>query len=320
MNCERVSMNKYQSTSRVMVLAFQILIFVLFGAFGCYYGFFAVPAYLTANPNLDGIVSGGYAYNLFLELAVIGLSEMTIAIYGIVQGIKGILDVKNDEPVVKGFTTFIVQGYLAAAFFFLNAFVFFDLVKGTNLTFIIIMAVLLTIVLMIATNIPMVRLYDNRDQKPLLASLAGGFAVVGAWIFVLTGMTMIGSFTQIFAFADMIRSFLLLGIGGGLVMAVLLGFAGYLLSKGKKDNSSKVAGYLSSGALGVAGAIFLVNGIFDLVWRDYACHLNFANKAAGSDYAYPIMSIVLGALLFIGAIAFAALNSKETANTNKHAA
>lgn len=320
MNCERVSMNKYQSTSRVMVLAFQILIFVLFGAFGCYYGFFAVPAYLTANPNLDGIVSGGYAYNLFLELAVIGLSEMTIAIYGIVQGIKGILDVKNDEPVVKGFTTFIVQGYLAAAFFFLNAFVFFDLVKGTNLTFIIIMAVLLTIVLMIATNIPMVRLYDNRDQKLLLASLAGGFAVVGAWIFVLTGMTMIGSFTQTFAFADMIRSFLLLGIGGGLVMAVLLGFAGYLLSKGKKDNSSKVAGYLSSGALGVAGAIFLVNGIFDLVWRDYACHLNFANKAAGSDYAYPIMSIVLGALLFIGAIAFAALNSKETANTNKHAA
>ncbi len=305
-------MNKYQNTSRVLVLAFQILIFLAFGAFGCYFGFFAVPFYLTADPTLDGIVSAEYAYNLFLELGIIGLSEMTMAIYGIVQGVKGILEPRNDKPVVKGFTTFIVEGYVAAAFFFLNAALFFDLIKGTNLTFVIIMSSIFTVVLMIATNIPMVRLYDNVDQKPLLATLSRGFAVVGGWIFVLTGLTLIGSYTYTRAYATMIRSFLLLACLCGLAIALLLGYAGHLLSKPKNEKSAKVAGYLSSGSIGIAGAMFLVNGILDIVWRDYKCHLNFAKEVAGSDYAYPVMSIILGSLFIIGAVAFAILNSKES--------
>ncbi len=313
-------MNKYQSTSRVLVLVFQILIFAAFGAFGCYFGFFAVPFYLTADPTLDGIVSAEYAYNLFLELAVIGLSEMTIAIYGIVQGVKGVLEPKNDKPVVKGFTTFIVEGYVAAAFFFLNAALFFDLIKGTNLAFVIIMSSIITIALMIATNIPMVRLYDNIDQKPLLASLSRGFGVVGAWIFILTGLTLIGSFTYTRAYATMIRTFLLLACLCGLAIALLLGFAGHLLSAPKSDNSSKIAGYLSSGAIGVSGILFLVNGILDIAWRDYKCHLNFAKEVAGSDYAYPVMSIILGSIFIIGAIAFAVLNSKENAKSSHKAA
>ncbi len=305
-------MNKYQSTSRVLVLIFQILIFAAFGAFGCYFGFFAVPSYLTANPTLDGIVSADYAYNLFLELAVIGLSEMTIAIYGIVQGVKGILEPRNDKPVVKGFTTFIVEGYVAAAFFLFNAILFFDLIKGTNLAFVIIMSLILTIALMIATNIPMVRLYDNVDQKPLLASMARGFGVVGAWIFVLTFMTIIGSYTFITAHAAKIRTFLYLASFSGLAIALLLGYAGHLLWVPKNEKSPKIAGYLSSGSIGVAGILFLVNGILDLVWRDYKCHLNFSGLKAGADYAYPVMSIIIGSIFILGAVAFAILNSKES--------
>ena len=313
-------MNKYQSTSRVLVLIFQILIFAAFGAFGCYFGFFAVPFYLTADPTLGRIVSTGYAYNLFLELAVIGLSEMTIAIYGIVQGVKGVLEPRNDKPVVKGFTAFIVEGYVAAAFFFLNAALFFDLIKGTNLTFVIIMSSIITIALMIATNIPMVRLYDNLDQKPLLASLSRGFGVVGAWVFILTGLTLIGSYTYTRAHATMIRTFLLLASLCGLAIALLLGFAGHLLSAPKSEKSSKIAGYLSSGAIGVSGILFLVNGILDIAWRNYKCHLNFAEEVAGADYAYPVMSIILGSIFIIGAIAFAVLNSKENAKASSKAA
>lgn len=304
-------MNKYQNTSRVLVLSFQILIFLLFGAFGCYFGFFAVPFYLTSNPTLNGIVSSGYGYNLFLELAVIGLSEMTIAIYGIVQGIKGVREPRNDAPVRKGFTTFIVQGYLAAAFFFLNAFVFFDLVKGTNLIFVIVMSVIITIVLMIATNIPMVRLYDNEDQKPLLVAMALGFGVASLWIAIMCGMTLAGSFTVATeAGYTQMRLLLLVGVVGGLLIAALLGTASRFLIKGKKENSSKIAGYLSGGALGIGGIVFLLNGILDIVWQDDLCHLNYATRAFDS-FSYPVMSIVFGSLLLIGTIALSVLSSKD---------
>lgn len=310
-------MNKYQSTSRILVVAFQALLFLGFGAFGCYYGFFAVPFYLTANPGLDGIVSTGYAYNFFLELAVIGLTVMTVAIYGLVQGIKGILEPKNDEPVVKGFTAFIVEGYLAAAFFFLNAFVYFDLIKGQkgeNLTFVIVMASILFVVLMIATNIPMVRLYDNRDQKPLLAGLSYGFAVAGAWTAVMNALTLIGSFsTDTTNGYEQTRIILLIGLAAGLAVALFLFFAGHLLRKGKKENSSKTAGYLSSGAIAMSGAMYLVIGVLDIVWADLKCHLNYPNRAFESgNYTYGIMAIILGGLLLIGSLVFVYLNSQGT--------
>lgn len=306
-------MNKYQNTSRVLVLGFQVLIFLLFGAFGCYYGFFAVPAYLTSNPTINGIVSSGYAYNLFLELGVIGLTEMTIAIYGIAQGLKGIREPNNDTPVRNGFTAFIVQGYLAAVFFFLNAFVFFDLVKGTNLIFVIVMALILTIVLMIATNIPMVRLYDNEDQKPLLAGMTFGFGIAGAWVAILSALTLVCSFTvDSQAFYSQMRILLIIGVVGGLAIALLLGFAGRLLLKGKKENASEVAGYLSSGALGVSGIVFLAMGILDIVWKDNLCHFNSASKSFDYGYPFPIMAIILGALLLVGATAFLVLSYKGT--------
>ena len=309
-------MNKYQSTSRILVVAFQALLFLGFGAFGCYYGFFAVPFYLTPFNGLEGIVSTDYAYNLFLELAVIGLTIMTVAIYGLVQGIKGILEPKNDEPVVKGFTAFIVEGYLAAAFFFLNAFLYFDLIKGQkgeNLTFVIVMASILFVVLMIATNIPMVRLYDNRDQKPLLASLSYGFAVAGAWTAIMNALTLIGSFSRDAENGyQQMRIFLLIGLAAGLMIALLLFFVGQLLRKGKKDNSSKTAGYLSSGAIAMGGAMYLVIGVLDVVWADARCHLNNASLKLEGNYTYGIMAIILGGLLLIGSLVFVYLNSQGT--------
>lgn len=306
-------MNKYQSTSRILVLAFQILIFLAFGAFGCYYGFFCVPFVSKLAGITFDWVNTTTAFNLSYELAVIGLTGMTTAIYGIYQGVKGIMEPTNDDPVVKGLTTFIVQGYLAAAFFFLNAAVFFDLVKGTNLAFVIVIASILFILLMIATNIPMVRLYDNRDQKPLLASLSYGFAVAAAWVFLINAIALISTYTHAAeAFYGEIRSFLFTGVVTGLASALFLFFAGYLITKGDKTKESAL---LTSGSILSAGLYFLVYGILSFVWRDDNCHLNYVDmlsknaKAAG--YGFPIMCLILGSLLILGALAFALISTDE---------
>ena len=308
----------YQNTSRVLTLVFHAVIFAVFGALGLYYGAFCVPYYFTSDPGAFG-VGQQLAYNLYLELATVGLTFMLISGYGIYEGFKAIKEPSDDAPVIRGFTAFIVEGYIAALFFLANAAVYFDLISGSNLAFIIIMAVLFAIILLIATNIPMVRLFDGKDQKPLFAlmSLGGGsFFAFEALLIAITYFVMIAQ--PALAYYFNIKMFLLIGFLCSVIAAGLLIASGVLIIK--KGTSSpkavKTSGYLAGGSVLVLGVAQALIGALTLVWSDYNCHLEYAKLVYGGP-AYPIMCLVSGVALIGGGIAFLLINSKDSGETKK---
>lgn len=308
---------KYQNTSRVLTFAFHALIFACFGALGIYYAFFCAPLYFTTWPNHFG-VGTQLGYNLYLELATIGLTLMLISGYGMVQGYKGLKNPNDDVPVVRGFTAFIVEGYIAALFFLANAAIYFDLISGSNLAFIIIMAILFAIVLLIAANIPMVRLYDGKDQKPLFAMMslgAGSFFCIEAIIVILTFIGMYTHSAEAYYFN--IKMFLLIALLGSLIIGGLLIAAGVLIiKKGDKPSIVKLSGYLVGGSLLAIAAVLLVTGALTLVWSDLNCHLEYA-KCVYKDPAYAIMNLVVGALSLGAGVAFMIINGKDDGSTKK---
>lgn len=307
---------KYQNTSRVLSLIFHCIIFAAFGALGIYYACFNVPQYFTlgiANWFGPGTEK---AFNLYAELAVLGLTLMTISLYGLIESVKSIQNPSDDEPVVKAFTAFIVDGYVGAIFFLLQALVFFNLVAGGNLTFVIIMAVIFGIILLIASNIPMVRLFDGKDQKPLLAGMSFAGGIAGCYLAIVLFLGLVGVWSHEVQAGDQeIKLILWLGILFALVIAALSITAGVvILKKGAEGKSGKISGYLNSASISVAGAFFLVNGILDICWDNTPnCHLEGAlGKYTG--IAYPLMSMIVGSILVLGGIAFAIINSKSVDN------
>jgi hypothetical protein len=310
---------KYQNTSRVLTLVFHAIILAAFGSLGFYYGAFCAPYYFTNDPGAFG-VGQSLAYNLYLELATIGLTLMTISVYGVIQGVKGILHPDDDAPVVKGFTAFIVEGYIAAIFFLANAAIYFDLISGSNLAFIIVMAVLLAVVLLIAANIPMVRLYDGKDQKPLFAmmSLGGGtFFAYEAFIITVTYFVMIAN--PALAYYFYIKMFLLIGFLASIITAALLITSGVLIIR-KGETSPKVvktSGYLTGSSVIVLGIAQTVIGALTLVWDDYNCHLEYPKFVYKGDPAYAIMCLVSGVALLGAGIAFLIINSRDNSEEAK---
>ena len=136
---------KYSNTARVLSFVFHLILVLAFGVLGFYFGFFVVPEYFdaTIRPNFINDVIAGYPLDLVIELAVLGLSIFTISLYGLVNGIKSLLNPSDDKPVVKSFVAFIGDGYVASIFFAACAFLYFDPIANKNMAFAIVMCVLL---------------------------------------------------------------------------------------------------------------------------------------------------------------------------------
>jgi hypothetical protein len=305
---------KYQNTSRVLCLGFHALIVAVFGALGIYFTFFVTPLYFTVYQTY--FITLTAAFNLYLELGVLGMALFTISIYGLIQGIKAVLTPSDDAPVVKSFTAFIVEGYVASLFFLANGLVFFDLTSGSsgNLAFVIIMAIIFAILLLIATNIPMVRLYDGKNQNPLLAGLSLGGAVTFVYLALSYILALIGSASHSAEYYTNIINPSLLGLffASLIIAGLLIASAVLILKSGDKKKKVNIAGYLVGGSVLVLAGMFIGTGIVDLIQSDSNVHLEgIALKYTG--VAYPIMSLVVGALLFVGGIAFVIINSKEPA-------
>jgi hypothetical protein len=290
---------KYGNTARTLSLIFHFIIFAAFGALGIYFGFFVTPLYFTKIAGQYTELEG--AFNLDLGLALIGLSLFAVSLYGFIEAIFSILHPEDDAPVVKSFTAFIVDGYAAALFFLLIALVYFNAVPGSdkNMAFIVVMSLLLAILLLIATNIPMVRLYDGKDQKPLLAGFAYGGAVVGLVLGLEFFLSLIGSWSAgVYSYSTQINrilgiSAILSLIAGGLSLASAI-----LIHKvaEKKPAVVNLAGYLASGSVFSIGTLLFVAGMIELINKDEP-EMHFENTARTGLTAYAIMSIVVGALV-----------------------
>lgn len=318
---------KYTSTSRTLSLLAHAIIFLAFGFMGIWFGFFVVPQYLGGTPDYFYRDSGlsfdtNGAFFLWFELAVIGLAFMAISLLGFLQALKSLKDIHNDEPAVRSFSALICEGWIAAIFFLLQAALLWDLTANGNLVFLIIMALLIAIILLIATNIPMVKIFDQRDQLPLLRDFMGSGALVTLIMGVEAVLGLIGAATwanqktQIFnlLYVIIIASF----------VAAILSFLGWLmLGKNKNDKGLKLSSFLSAGAIAAVGAGLLVYGILDIVYQyapgssSVTLPVHLYNKDLSFDLGFGIMGIVLGSLLLIGAIVVIYFANNDSIKTKK---
>ncbi|MCI2111028.1 MAG: hypothetical protein LKK13_01655 [Bacilli bacterium] len=301
---------KYGNTSRTLSLIFHALIACAFGVLGLYYGIFVTPLWWTAiNTAFTG--DKVFAFNFNLELAAIGLTMFMISIYGFVQAVKSIIKPDDDDTIVKSFTAFIVEGYIGAVFAIANAAVYFDLLSFGSIPFIVVLGLLIAIVLLIAANIPMVRVFDGRDSKVLLTGLSYG----GGLFLGLTALEILLAMVGIWARGDnliaynlqvsSVLGFSCLGLAIASVLAIVAGF----IIKNKKDLS--LAGVLDSVAVMLVGATIASNGIFDFYFRDAASvHLETADLSY-SGLAYPVCAMVFGGLVIVAGVAFLVVTLKD---------
>ena len=256
---------KYANTSRTLSFLAHLLIVLAFGALGLYFGAFVVPEYFGTDPKYFAEFLFDGAYLLYLELAVVGLSFAVISGYGLFHAVKGLMNPRDDEPVVKALTTLIVE-------------------------------------VLIATNIPMVKLYDGKDQKPLLRGFIGGAMVFTCAIALEAGLSLLVNATNssLNVWKQSEINLLLLTVTlANLAAFVLLLLA--WLNNFKKGN--KLPGFMAGGAVIAVGIGLIIYGVLTIVWRDNGIHLNYAlesgkNYVFGAKwgYGFPIMNLVVGAV------------------------
>ncbi len=312
---------KYTSTSRTLSLMAHALIFAAFGVMGIWFGFFVVPQYLGGQPDY-WYRDSGLAFDnngpffLWFELAVIGLVFMIISAIGFIHALKSLKDIHDDEPAVKSFVALICEGWLAAIFFVLQAALLWDLTANGNIAFVVVMALVIAIVLLIATNIPMVKIFDQRDQKPLLRAFMGAAALSMIVIALEGALGLIGAAT--WANQKVQVSYLLIVLIASSAIAAILAFFGWLImGKNNSEKGTKVATYLTALALLVVGAGLMVYGIMDICYQ-YApgsstvpLTVHLYNKDMSFDLGFGIMGIVLGSLVLIGALVVAYFANHE---------
>ncbi len=318
---------KYTSTSRTLSLLAHALIFLAFGFMGIWFGFFVVPQYLGGTPDYFYRDSGlsfdtNGAFFLWFELAVVGLVFMVISVFGFLSGLKAIQNPHDDEPAVRSFSALICEGWIAAIFFLLQAALLWDLTANGNLVFVIVMALLIAIVLLIATNIPMVKIFDQRDQTPLLRDFIGCGALTSLVMAIEAALALIGAAT--WANQKVQVSYLLYVVLVASGVAAIFAFLGWLhLGKDKSEKGLKVASFLSAGAIASVGAGLLVYGIMDIVYQyapgssNVSLPVHLYMKDLSFDLGFGIMGIVLGSLLLIGSFVVVYFANNDSLKTKK---
>ncbi len=320
---------KYTSTSRTLSLIAHAIILAGAAFMGILFGFFVAPEFLSSPDYLTGdswlSFTNSGAYFLWYELAVVGLVLAVISLFGFISAIKSLLNPHDDEPAVRSFSALICQGWIAAIFFLLQAALLWDLTANGNIVFVIVMALLIAIILLIATNIPMVKIFDQRDQTPLLRDFIG----CGALVSLVMGLEAAFSFIGATTTNNKAQIFQLLGviITTSLISAILAFFAWLYLGKNKNDKGLKVSSFLSAGSIGITGVGLLTYGIMDIAYQyipgsknsylDVHLYNKLGQGVQGFDLGFGVMAIVLGSLLILGAFAIAYFANNDSFKSKK---
>jgi len=295
---------KYQSTSRILSFIFHALIFLSFGALGLYFGAFVVPQFFTAGFFEWRESLFDAPYFLYLEFAVIGFTFFLLSGYGVYQAWCSLSKPNDDATVVKSLTVFIVEGWIFSLALLLHGILLFDVTaNGTNMAFAVVMALIFAILMLIATNIPMVKLYDGKDSKQLVSYLLIGASIFTGFMFLETALGLLLTIPETYsAKTPTIHLLLTMAISNVLACA-LTGAAACFVKKGQNP----LASLLASGASFALGAGLIVYGSLDMVYYDKPVHFNFVNTPIqdtaqnGFGYGFPVMAIVVGTALLAAA-------------------
>ncbi len=294
---------KYGNTSRSLSLFFHGILALGGAVLAAYFGFFVLP---TTFVDSTAFILTYVPLNLKLEMAIFGLTGAVISGYGFFQALRSLSHPSDDTPVLKSFQAFIVLGYVAALFFFLNGVVYFDLIantasSGTSPAFVIVVAIILAVGCLIAANVPMVRLFDNKGQDDMYRGIALGFSVnfFSATLFSLIALIGLLANQNSTNFNNV--TMLILYVGFSLVAGLLALFCGLLLKK-----KGQLSGLLGSLAVLVVGAAYCVFGGLELGWGgSTSFHFNSwsTTMTVGGDVnSYGLACIVFGAAVALAAV------------------
>lgn len=311
---------RYTNTSKTLCLVFHTLIFLAFGALGIYFGAFVVPGFFSGNGTYaefsDELALISSAYVFYLELAVIGISVAAVAVKGVIDAVKSIQG-GGDAEVVNSFAAFIAEGWLAAIFFILNGALFFGMVSGeANVWFTIAMCAIIAIGLLIAVNIPTVKLFDGKDSNPLINSLSVAGVAAGAPLFllpILSAIFLLPANVQAMNVGKVnIQLFAIALIGAAILAASIVSLLTSKKGLGKASTLAVCAASI------VTGADMITLAILNFTWKDEKVFI-IANKFVGKladlkwGTAYSVMLIVLGVAIVCLGLAVVALPNKKKA-------
>ncbi|MCR5491107.1 MAG: hypothetical protein K6F32_03150 [Bacilli bacterium] len=311
---------KYSSTPRLINTIIFALFFLGFGFLAVYYGILMNPfLWITAGSPLGDVATGSIA--LCEMFGAVGFAGTIISCFGLMYSVKSLLKSNDDELVQKSFLSYIGLGYMLAGVFFLNAIWLYRLTTTNfgydGIGFVIVVYLLATIVLMIATNVPLVKILgEEEDGTKTMALITGSFAAanlglalsfLGPWLRNLAA----GAYSN----SDIVNLKYMVFTLLPLVSACLAFLATLGYKKAQKEGTpKKTNAFLFAGAVGVDGIAMIVAGVFSYLWQDKK--LSFITSVGGTAaknanaMEFTVVSIIIGSLLVIGAVVLAILTVK----------
>ena len=291
---------KYSSTSRLVnAIVFPIL-FLAFGAFGVYFSFFVSPAYFSALGEAQKFVSR--PYNFSVNFGMLGIAVAALACYGTILAIKALND-KKDIAVEKTFFIYVAIAYVLAAWFALNALVFYRLIGLEQYVFWIVMFVILLIGSLIAGNVPLMKILDGKETNDILlilveagAALALGYLCNAVPTFIVCTVSAANHSGYFANYTNQLITNIALS-AAALAAAIVSIF---FVKKGKK-----LGEILAGATLLPFSGMFIATGIFEIIYRnENKFSLQSVKGFAGWDYV--VMSFIVATVLLAAGATFVA--------------
>lgn len=312
---------KYSSTPRLINTIIFALLSIGFGFLAIYFGCLVNPFLwnITGSPIDNMPTSGSVA--LYEMFGAIGFAGLIISCFGLVTSVKSLLKSSDDELVVKSFLSYIALGYMLTAVFLLNAAWLYRLTTSNfgynGIGFVIVVYILAVIILLIATNVPLVKILGEEEDGNKTMSLITGtlaaanlglaLAFFGPWIRNLAA----GAYSN----SDLVNLKYLMFFLMPLVAALIAFLAKLGYGKAIKTGQTlKKNAYLFEGALAIDGIAMIIAGVFSYLWREKK--ISFMTSVGGSAaknsnwLEFTVMSIIVGSLIIIGAIVLVILTVK----------
>ena len=303
---------KYSSTIRLINLVLFALLGVGFGYLGVYFGILVSPSLWLQNLPFSLKVPD-MSLALTIMLGALGLAGLIISVIGLVKSIFSLVR-RDDEIVRQCFGCYISIGYLVALFFLLNACWLYRLVT-TNLNFddlgfAIVVYVILMIVAVIASSIPLVKMFGEGEgtnrvmiilTRTLLTAFFGIAVPFLAAYFVIQGNREIVSHADIMSLKFGLYG--LISAIAGLVAGVAM--LGYVRAE-KAGQYRKINGIFFESSICVGGIGMIVAGILNYVYRDgpYALMAAHVKSELTSSIAteFSVVSYIVGGLFIVLAL------------------
>lgn len=301
---------KQYSTARIVNLVVFFLLLAGFGFLGIWFGFVVTPYMIPGAGAAIDLPDVSVA--LSWELGAFGLAAGIVSLVGFISSVLSM--VKPDDKYVRfGFDCYVGVGFIVAAFLFLNAAWLYRLTTTnfgfTDLAFAVVFFVILSLVAIILSNVPFVRLHGddiNQNSQMRLLSLVLFAACLGVALPIFSAhMVMVGSdYAATHASSAPLFQKIVWYWVLPLCAAAASAVAFYGYHRGLKTNTVKnLNGWLFEGSLAIAGASFIVAGVFCYLQQEES--VSFLTQEFGRVYDgmdFPVMSWIIGSLIALFAI------------------